>query len=103
MTEPLSNGHDRGEEVISLQDAVDAHGGVSQIEQIEQFKRMQIAAAQMESQRQLAIRALQAEADSAQADFVACMKSSDYEGVAKAARRMTRAETALVNLRAYDK
>jgi uncharacterized protein YbjQ (UPF0145 family) len=109
MTEPLSNGHDKTAEIVSLPDAVDAHGGVyiganvikAQIEQIEQFKRMQAVAVQMEAQRQLAIRALQAEADAAQADFVAAIRSSDYESVAKAARRMSRAETALVNLGAY--
>jgi hypothetical protein len=49
-----------------------------------------------------AISRIEAEAYSAQADFVAAMKSSDYEAVAKAARRMSRAETALVNLGYYD-
>jgi uncharacterized protein YbjQ (UPF0145 family) len=111
MTEPLRNSHDRTAETVSPADAVDAHGGVyiganvikAQLEQIEQFKRTQAVAVQMEAQRQLAIHALQAEADAAQADFVAAMRSSDYQTAAKANRRMTRAETALVNLGAYHK
>jgi hypothetical protein len=97
----------------ALPEAADAAGGVwfnnagtasikAQIEQLEQFKAMQMHAAQMEARRQLAIVNLKAEADAAQADFVACMRSSDYEGVAKAARRISRAEAMLVNFGAYD-
>ena len=53
-------------------------------------------------QKQLAICALQAEAAEAEADFIAALKSSDHEAVAKAARRVSHAETTLVNLGAYD-
>jgi hypothetical protein len=93
----------------TLPEAVEEHGGVyisnvikTQLAQLEHVKQMHMAAAQMEAQRQLAIANLRAEADAAEQAFILAMKSSDYEQVAKAARRMTRAETALVNLGAYD-
>jgi hypothetical protein len=90
----------------TLPEAVAEHGGVyigsnvikAQLAQLEQSRQMQMAAAQLEAQRQLAIINLRAKADAAEQGFILAMKSSDYEGVAKAARRMTRAETALVNL-----
>ena len=108
----VGNGKDTG--ATTLLEAVRAHGGVwfnntgtaviqHQLAQMRAAQQSQTQLVQLEASRQLAIATLQAEADSAQADFVAAMKSSDYEQVAKAARRMTRAETALVNLGAYDK
>ena len=95
----------------SLADAAETSGnsGVNgagvietQLAQMRAAQKTQAQLLQLEAKRQLAIRALQVEAESAQADFVAAMKSSDYEAVAKAARRMSRAETALVNLGYYD-
>jgi hypothetical protein len=74
-----------------------------QIAQLQAAREAQTQLVQLEARRQIAIRALQSEADQAQADFIACMKSSDYEGVARAARRLTRAQCALVNMGAYDK
>jgi hypothetical protein len=86
----------------SPSDGADAFGGAeilqAQIAQIRAAQANCVQLAQLEAKRQMAIRALQAEADAAQADFVAAMKSSDHEVVAKAVRRMSRAETALVNL-----
>jgi hypothetical protein len=105
------NGHDT--DATSLSVAAEAHGGLwfnntgsaimqMQIAQVQAAREAQAKLVQLGAKRQIAIRALQAEADSAQADFVAAMKSSDYEQVAAAARRMTRAETALVNLGYYE-
>src|SRR5262249_30291296 len=73
-----------------------------QLVQMRAAREAQTQPVQLEAPRRLAIVALQAEADSAQADFVAAMKSSGHEQVAAAARRMTRAETALVNLGYYE-
>jgi hypothetical protein len=107
-----SNGH-AAEGLSSSSDGASLAGGVwfnntgteviqMQIAQIRAAHDASVQLAQLEARRQLAITALQAEADQAQADFVAAMRSSDYEAVAKAARRMTRAETALVNLGYYE-
>jgi len=93
----------------TLPEAVEQHGGhwfnnsgsnviKAQLEQLQQFKQMQAAIAQMEAQRQLAIANLRAEADAAEKQFILAMASSDYEGAAAACRRMTRAEAQLVYL-----
>src|SRR5262245_1567473 len=109
----VGNGKDTG--VTTLLEAIEEHGGVwfnnaagtaviqHQLAQTRASQGARMQLAQFEAQRQVAIAALQAECDRAQADFIAAMKSSDYESVAKAVRRMTRAETALVNLGVYDK
>jgi len=109
----VGNGKDADD--TTLIQAIEEHGGVwcggangagviqRQIAQMRAAREARAQLLQLEAQRQSAIRALQIEADQAQADFVACMKSSDYEGVAKAARRMSRAECALVNLGAYER
>jgi hypothetical protein len=94
-------------DATGLPEAADVHGGVwfngvgslkAQIQQLEQYRQLQMHAAQMEVRRQMAIANLKAEADAAQPEFIACMRSSDYEGVARAARRISRAEAGLVNL-----
>ena len=110
----MTVGNGKDTDATTLLEAVREHGGhwfnntgttviQHQLVQMRAAKEAQAQLVQLEARRQLAIAKLQAEADSAQADFVAAMRSSDYEQVAKAARRMTRAETALVNLGAYDK
>ena len=103
----IGNGKANG---TTLPDAADMAGGhwhnnidgpaviKQQLEQLQQLKQMQAAINQMEAQRQVAMMNLQAEADAAEQAFIAAMKSSDYEGAAKACRAMTRAEAALVYL-----
>jgi hypothetical protein len=110
----MSSANGKGTNGTTLPEAVDEHGGhwfnnsgtaamQMQIAQVQAAREAQAKLVQLEARRQVAIRALQTEADQAQADFVTCMKSTDYEGVARAARRLTRAECALVNIGAYDK
>ena len=109
----MTVGKGKDTDATTLLEAVREHGGhwfnntgtaviQHQLVQMRAAREAETQLVQLEARRRLAIVALQAEADSAQADFVAAMKSSDHEQVAAAARRMTRAETALVNLGYYE-
>src|SRR5262249_4876018 len=106
----MSVGNGKDTSATTLPEAIELHGGVwhnsntgsavikAQLSQLEQLKQMQAAIAQMEVQRQLTLANLEAEAAAAEQAFILAMRSSDYEGAARACRRLTRAEAKLAYL-----
>jgi len=91
-----TNGKDHDATTLSLPEAVGPCEGSEvlqwQLAQLAALQDKQAARAAFEAQRQIAIAQHKAELERAVEQFSAAMKSSDYEKVADAARRISRAE-----------
>ena len=103
----MTTGNGTATNGMSLPEAVQEHGGhwfsgtavmQMQIAQVQAAREAQAKLVQLETQRQVTLMNLKAEADAAEKQFVLAMASIDYEGAAAACRRMTRAEARMVYL-----
>jgi hypothetical protein len=100
----VGNGKDA--DVTSLPEAIDLAGGHwcgadilrQQLEHMEQHRRAQAAALQAAVNMQMAMEQAGAEADRAEHELVAALKSSDYAAAGKASRRLAHWEARLVVL-----
>jgi hypothetical protein len=93
MTEPLANGHDKGEEIIILHDAVDVAGGTMSTGSI--IMQEQIRAVQIGAARHAERATIEALAQDAVRRLADAYKANDWQRAAEITREICRLEVYL--------